>query len=517
MSGYVPNIPKAKRDAELKGVEPVDIHAQRWAEYERHAKQPAKPAEKTKIALRIGVFFDGTGNNAANTALGIACGAHHPIKPEDLDTSCKPYMADPSSSYGNDATNVKKLSELYHAPPSPEGSDQQKHAFRKLYVDGIGTKAGEKDNALGLGAGRGDTGVAGCVQKAFDGIKDLIDSLNREHPDGEIISLTFDTFGFSRGAAAAKHFANEIVRGIEGPLRRALQDNGRAFSSSFIHRYQRGINMGFIGLFDTVASVGGLANLGNIQSSTTPWLKQHLPRKYFADVIHLVARDEVRANFPLSRVKPDHTEITLPGAHSDIGGGYLQEAEECVLVSPMQALEVALHIDVTTTSIYRDAMQARDRLIVEGWSASMLEIITPEAELLPTNPEDRLAARRKRVYVGLQLKRRVRGELSRVYLRVMHELAKQRGVRFETIDDHDPNYVIPDDLKSLCDRFTAGDYSTTTTDEMLLKQHYIHISAHWNKPVKNWSPTGFKLLYINAPAPDGIRRQHPHVPDWTLL
>ncbi len=150
-----------------------------------------------------------------------------------------------------------------------------------------------------MGAGRGDTGVAGCVQKAFDGIKDLIDSLNREHPDGEIISLTFDTFGFSRGAAAAKHFANEIVRGIEGPLRRALQDNGRAFSSSFIHRYQRGINMGFIGLFDTVASVGGLANLGNIQSSTTPWLKQHLPRKYFADVIHLVARDEVRANFPL--------------------------------------------------------------------------------------------------------------------------------------------------------------------------------------------------------------------------
>lgn len=104
MSGYVPNTPQAKREAELRNVEPADIHAQHWAEYERHAKQPAKPAEKIKLALRIGVFFDGTGNNATNTALGIACGAHHPVRKEDLDSACKPYMADPDSSYGNDVT-----------------------------------------------------------------------------------------------------------------------------------------------------------------------------------------------------------------------------------------------------------------------------------------------------------------------------------------------------------------------------------------------------------------------------
>lgn len=98
MSGYVPNIPRAKREAELKEVKPTDIHAERWAEYERHAREPAKPAEKIKLALRIGVFFDGTGNNATNTALGLACGAQHPLQKEDLDASCKPYMADPDSS-----------------------------------------------------------------------------------------------------------------------------------------------------------------------------------------------------------------------------------------------------------------------------------------------------------------------------------------------------------------------------------------------------------------------------------
>ena len=56
MSGYVPNIPRAKRDAELKDVQPADIHAERWAEYERHASQPATSPEKIKLALRIGVF-----------------------------------------------------------------------------------------------------------------------------------------------------------------------------------------------------------------------------------------------------------------------------------------------------------------------------------------------------------------------------------------------------------------------------------------------------------------------------
>ncbi|WP_181296368.1 DUF2235 domain-containing protein [Pseudomonas sp. Q2-TVG4-2] len=516
MSGYVPNIPQAKREAELRNVEPVDIHAQRWAEYERHAKQPAKPAEKTQLALRIGVFFDGTGNSATNTALGMACGAHHPIRKEDLEASCKPYMANPDSSYGNDVTNIKKLSELYSAPPSPEGTSLRKRVLRKLYIDGIGTEAGAKDSFLGAGAGRGSTGVNGRVQDAFDRIKDIIDSVHEENPDCEICSLTFDTFGFSRGAAAARHFANEVVMGPQGPLRAATQDNGKVFSPTFICRYERDITIGFIGLFDTVAAVAGLANLGDVSSSTAPWVKLHLPRKYFTNVVQLAARDETRANFPLSQVKPDHTEITLPGAHSDIGGGYLSEAEECVLVSPMQALTVGAETDVNTTSIYRDAELARERLVSEGWPTSMLEIVTPDPQLIPTDPSDRLAPRQKRIFAGLQLKRWVSGELSRVYLRVMYELAKKQGVPFEDIPD-EPQYSLPAELRSLCNRFIGGDYETTPEEEELLKRRFIHISAHWNNPLKPRSANGLNLVYINAPSPDGIRRTHSHLPDWTLL
>ncbi|MBA1275699.1 phospholipase effector Tle1 domain-containing protein [Stutzerimonas azotifigens] len=517
MSGYVANIPQAKREAELERVTPTDLHAQRWAEYEKYSKEPAPPAEKIKIALRIGLFFDGTGNNASNSAFGVLCGAHHPVRQEDLDASCRPYMGDPDSSYGNDVTNVRKLSDLYLDTPALQGEGQYSRTSRVLYVEGIGTKSGDKDSLIGSGTGRGVTGVEGRVQQAFGLINALIKDVLKGNPDAEISSLTFDAFGFSRGAAAARHFANEVVRGRQGALGSALRDNARAFSSTFVDQYQRDINMGFIGLFDTVASVAGLTNLGNVRSAITPGVKLHLAPKYFSNVVHLVARDELRANFALSTVKPDHQEIVLPGAHSDIGGGYRVDAEERVLVSPMQALTVRQGVDVKTTSIYRDAVQARAKMISEGWPASVLEIVTPPPTLLPADPQDRLTPRQQRVYAGLQLKRRVRAELSRVYMRVMYELAKQKGVPFEAIDENDPSHFIPAELRSLHDRFVAGDYSTTAADEALLKERYIHVSAHWNHPLGKAMPSGLQMVYINAPNANGVRVQHPHVPEWTIL
>lgn len=516
MSGYVPNIPKAKRDAELKGVQPVEIHAERWAEYERHSRQPAKPPEKIKLALRIGVFFDGTLNNATNASLGLTCGAHHPIAAEDLDSACKPYMAEPDSSYGNDVTNVRKLMSLHVDRIEAEGSGPQKHISLRIYVEGIGTQSGEEDSALGYAMGRGATGVRNCVQRAFTMIGAAIGRAKDGNPDGEIFSLTFDAFGFSRGAAAARHFANEVVRGQQGPLGAALQGNSRAFSTDFVDRYGRDIHMGFIGLFDTVASVGGLANLGNVRSATTPGLNLYLPRKYFSSVVQLVARDEIRANFPLSEVSPDHTEIVLPGAHSDIGGGYLDEAEERVLVSPMQALVVGQRVDVTTTSIYQDAADARQRMIDAGWPAAMLEIVTPEAQLLPVDPRDRLASRQKRVYAGLLLKRRVSSGLSRVYLRLMHGLAKKHGVRFNEVDENDPLYSVPGDLTSLLERFSSGDYQVPPADDRLLRLRYIHVSAHWNSPLRKQAPSSLRLVYINAPNVGEVRQFNPHIAEWNV-
>jgi hypothetical protein len=512
MSGYVPNPPKNYRYEEAN---PVDIHAQRWAEYEKYGKAPAPEPEKIGIALRIGVFFDGTGNNANNTAAGLLCGAQHPIAPQDIPASCKPYMGDPDSSYGNDVSNVKKLSELYDAQPDAVGDGPLKRASRVVYIEGIGTRSGQEDSTFGAGTGRGETGVAGRVESSFPVIQQAISRVLLDNPGSEITSLTFDTFGFSRGAAAARHFANEIVRTSRGQLGNVLRNLPEAFCSKFNDQYKSDINMGFIGLFDTVPSIAGWSNFGNIKSSIATGIRLYLDRRFFTDVVQLSARDECRANFALSRVKADHLEITLPGVHSDIGGGYLEEAQECVLVSPMQTLVVALNMDVTTTSIYRDAVNAKNHWIAKGWPAQMLDIVTPDALLMPNDPQDRLSPNQKRVYAALQLKRPVSGLLSRVYLRVMHGLAKEKGVRFNDIPDT-PDLAIPAELQALCDRFVAGDYTTTQREEELLKLKYIHTSANWNHPLGRRDGSGINAVYINAPTEDSIRVQHPHVPDWTL-
>ncbi|AZD01759.1 T6SS phospholipase effector Tle1-like catalytic domain-containing protein [Pseudomonas chlororaphis] len=507
-----PNQSPAERAAET---EEPSYGEQLWAQYEKYAKEPAPPPEKVQVALRIGVFFDGTGNNASNSAMGQLCGAQHPIEDKDLDGSCKPYMRDPESSYGNDVSNVKRLRELYYSPQKAEGEGLQRRAYRSIYVEGIGTRTGEKDSLITSGTGRGDTGISGCVQRAFREIEERIVFFFEQNPESEISSLTFDAFGFSRGAAAARHFANEVVRWL-GPLELILHSHSDAFCPSFNRQYGNDVDMGFIGLFDTVPSVAGLSNLGNVRSAIAPGIKLHLDRRYFRSVVQLVARDEYRANFALSRVKPDHLEIALPGAHSDIGGGYLDEAQECVLVSPMQALEVPINTDVTQTSIYREAVQARKRWLSEGWPAQWLEIVTPEPLLLPQDSQDRLGLQKKRVYAGVQLKRPMSNRLSRVYLHVMYELAKENGVRFNVIDEQDPDYAIPLELQALCDRFVAGDYSTTPTEETMLKLRYIHLSAHWNHPLGKQDGGSLKVVYINAPTVDAVRVQHPHVPDWTL-
>lgn len=512
MSGYVPNPPKNFRYEEA---EPVDIHAQRWAEYEKYGKAPAREPEKIGIALRIGMFFDGTGNNANNAAAGLLCGAHHPIAPQDIPASCQPYMSDPDSSYGNDVSNVKKLSDLYDAVPEAVGDGLLKSTSRVVYVEGIGTQAGVEDVAFGAGTGRGETGVVGRVQSSFPMIQQAISRVLIDNPDSEITSLTFDVFGFSRGAAAARHFANEVVRTSRGPLGNVLRNLPRAFSSKFNDQYKGDINVGFIGLFDTVPSIAGWSNLGNIKSAIAPGVKLYLDRRFFTDVVQLSARDECRANFALSRVKADHLEITLPGVHSDLGGGYLEEAQECVLLSPMQTLIVPLATDVKTTSIYSDALNAKSQWVAKGWPTEMLEIVTPDASPIPNGPRDRLSPNMKRVYAALQLKRPVYGMLSRVYLRVMHRLAKEKGARLNDIPDT-PDLVIPSDLQAICDRFLAGDYSVTPQEDELLKLKYIHTSANWNHPLGRTDGSGINAVYINAPTQDSTRVQHPHVPDWTL-
>lgn len=181
----------------------------------------------------------------------------------------------------------------------------------------------------------------------------------------------------------------------------------------------------------------------------------------------------------------------------------------------MQTLEISLHTDVTTTSIYQDAVAVRNAWLAKGWPSEMLEIVTPAALLIPNSPQDRMSPQVKRVYAAVQLKRPVSGMLSRVYLRVMHQQAKAKGVRFEEIPES-PEFVVPEELQALCDQFVSGDYNTTPQQEKMLRLKYVHTSANWNHPLGRRDGSGLRAVYINAPTVDSIRVRHPHVPDWTL-
>lgn len=471
-------------------------------------QQREERARKFDLSLRIGVFFDGTNNNASNSELGQRCGAHHPVRAQDLDGSCKPYMADPKGSYGNDPSNIAKLFRLYDSKPKLADSGRKRGICQKFYIDGIGTQVGEEDSWWGAGSGRGETGVEERTGKTFQSIFKWMNKLYQDHPDAEISTITFDIFGFSRGAAAARHFSDHIVSGRNGLWGEVLRGTKAKFSCSFTHDFHT-VSFGFVGLFDTVASVIGWNNFGNLSSRHIPGLQLYLWPNAIQNVVQLAARDEKRFNFALSEVGPDHLEITLPGVHSDLGGGYRALTQEELMVTPMQALDVSIDRDVTDTSIYREALDAKARWIAEGWPAEMLHIVTPQAEHI--EGQDGLLPERKRVYAGLQIKREVRGELSRVYLRVMHALAKAKGVPFKDIDPNEPGYDLPAELQPLCDRFVDGDYSTTPSEEELLRQRYIHTSAHWNHPLGSTTVRGLTLIYVNSPMEDGVRVRHPHV------
>ena len=160
------------------------------------------------------------------------------------------------------------------------------HIGEVFYLDGVGTRKG----LLGKVAG-GLFGAGGRRR-----IKEAEGHLTARRRAGD---TQIDILGFSRGAALALHFANEVN-----------EDHG-------------GAPVRFLGLFDTVASFGKPGNELNVGWSLT--LPPNVHRCF-----HAMALDERRENFPLTRVvapgggavnRDRLEEVWFRGVHSDIGGG----------------------------------------------------------------------------------------------------------------------------------------------------------------------------------------------------
>ena len=344
--------------------------------------QPSKPPEyqpENTIILYIGMFFDGTGNNRFNSEslyYTKVKGNNDRIKSSEIPTQLS-FTLTPEKikekdiskinisnrdSYWNPYSNIVKLHDLYKEKSETDLRTKKNKYTLKQYVEGIGTEKYKEDSVGGSSIGRGDTGIIAKVER---GIKDLVREKIATLPkDKKIYKIVFDVFGFSRGAAAARHFCNEVKKPAYYVTRtkrdpydkydrnaRILTDEkdlvkhaggilGTELNKIGLKPYEEtynNIEIRFLGLFDTVVSdLVVKENLGYIATlfTTKPWIPI-IAQEYLEDiktnisglgikkVFQIVAKDEWRANFAYTPTEDGYTLYML-GAHSDIGGGYAE-------------------------------------------------------------------------------------------------------------------------------------------------------------------------------------------------
>ncbi|SHF86794.1 phospholipase effector Tle1 domain-containing protein [Pedobacter caeni] len=278
--------------------------------------------DKTEyIDITIGIFFDGTKNSMANTNERIG-----------NTTNFQKYGADDDeSSYYNDWSNVARLWDGYDKAT-------------RLYIEGIGTEDRKEDSTIGYAFGSGPTGVRGKVKIGCERLaSEVIGPAIRKNKKAKLRYITFDVFGFSRGAAAARNFVYEITKSEYKPnliphpktedvtktdafdditqldILPACGHLGLKLSQSGINIKPNQIMIRFLGIFDTVSSyskyISPTPNFDDVDE-----LHLNDIRKAQA-LVHFTAENEHRENFSLTRVDFGK-ERSFPGVHSDIGGSY---------------------------------------------------------------------------------------------------------------------------------------------------------------------------------------------------
>lgn len=298
------------------------------------AKSSPDKSASCKQSLWFSFFFDGTGNNL---------------------------FADESLSKHS---NVAKLFRAHSANDTVNG-------IYAMYLQGVGTYFPEigDDGGTSLGLGTRSMG-----QERLDYALEKFDGYIKSHLGRAMASkaaaieeINFAFFGFSRGAALARAFLNIVLK------ERCIKNGGKWVLKSG----QWPVRIRFMGLFDTVASVGlpmssnTTSKVGVMMSSVEYMMKDRLasyietrpqelafsrgaipgadpaPGKYDGhsswggqleidhaaeEVRHFIAAHEIRNSFPVDSVsvfrsekitKPAHFfETVYPGVHSDIGGSY---------------------------------------------------------------------------------------------------------------------------------------------------------------------------------------------------
>jgi hypothetical protein len=263
--------------------------------------------------------------------------------------------------------------------------------------------------------------------------------------------IELDVFGFSRGAAAARHFVNVIDKKADHPLAQAIANSPNIrLKAGFDWASRDDVRFTFVGLFDTVVS------------SYNPNVNVQLKADCAERVVHLTALDEVRKYFPLSRITEDaagasipahFTELALPGAHSDIGGGYYSRWSlsnpnsdpaliECIELERFMSVDTVSTPD-TESIAYQKAKAYAEEKRTLGWvnriNYSLPRGAVPQLGAISLKPysfrrpegKNSTGPGKKSVYVEVLMSRVVEGEYSRIPLHMMVEAGRAVGVPFK--------------------------------------------------------------------------------------
>ncbi|SFC45575.1 phospholipase effector Tle1 domain-containing protein, partial [Kaistella jeonii] len=389
-----------------------------------------------ELHLSFGMFFDGTLNNMKNTELRKKyLEKGNDIKPDDDDETIarkekkheaaldeqdeKYHMYKKTKIDKNNEEYLKYLRNSHRDAIDKQGTDNSyandyTNVARKYtccerkkyaqYIEGIGTGIGTddpmqnptddiaEDNTHGFMYGAGKTGIRGKVRKGCKNLALKIgEEKNRKDNKNKVLSeITIDVFGFSRGAAAARNFAYEVVvKEQETPRSKTKREkvgyrNSRSLGNDGVipiyenkTTYKDGdwhavdasavkdgkmpvrgllgyylisegvlsleeleglsVTNRFLGIYETVCSYEETYDNGVIlKINIARSLKNDLFKNDVAQLnlnslrvtkaVHFTAQDEHRKNFRLTRMKTG-IEKNFPGVHCDIGGAYENETE----------------------------------------------------------------------------------------------------------------------------------------------------------------------------------------------
>ncbi|MBC3956033.1 MULTISPECIES: T6SS phospholipase effector Tle1-like catalytic domain-containing protein [Pseudomonas] len=471
-------------------------------------------AAALRVTVRVGLFFDGTGNNRINSRIGADCQALMEVNGDRHIKECAGRHADPGSSYSNDLSNIARLADLYRHQPVAANDGHGLRVYWPVYVSGAGTTSGCRDSLWpGQSFGRGPTGVVAKVERAFKKLDARCRAFTDENPGCVIAALELDVFGFSRGGASARHFVNEILKKTTGMLEPVLRSRKVRLSEDFSWANDS-VRIKVVGLFDTVAAIGSLKDLGNVSDFANGRVNLYLPPGCAQQIFHLVARDELRRNFALNSIRPVWSrEIVLPGVHSDIGGGYPPQMQENVLLTRPRVDNGCTDHPTASTCAWLQARLELQQLDAERWldpqdAQAMLQVQACDTFYKAS----RSSLGGRSAVVAACLRRQVFGHLSRVHLRVMHALALDEGVPFDPIP-LTQDLQLPGELegiaRKLIDYARGEPYSLSDDEEQVLRWRYIHHSAHWGAAIGSLGSLG-DAVFVHAPEPGG-RILHPNI------